>query len=266
MRMPLQNHGIPNAHRSQEAEHPVESASILCLAPLTLFQFRPTDSEPISNTAEQMPGVDFSTMQTINPALVFPNALTTTQELLNVTADLGAAGEIHSITSCSGISSTWPQDQPQENPQKIHDTTVCIRDPLLPESHIYSKQPGHNPEVGDQELHTHRRKFKCKINGCRMGFKRQDHLERHIRSHSKEKPYVCWVPGCHRAFSRRDNLNVHCMKTHTSRGGRNRYVATLDKTNPDYDPGFRGQLSIDGRPLRIPASCDSLPDTKLQQR
>ncbi|KAJ5901519.1 hypothetical protein N7495_002047 [Penicillium taxi] len=91
--------------------------------------------------------------------------------------------------------------------------------------------------------------FKCKEPGCKGRFKRQEHLKRHMKSHSKEKPHVCWVPGCHRAFSRSDNLNAHYTKTHSKRGGRNRYVATLDDTSPDYDPEFRGQLTADGRPL-----------------
>lgn len=93
----------------------------------------------------------------------------------------------------------------------------------------------------------------------------QDHLERHIKSHSKEKPHVCWVPGCHRAFARRDNLKAHCTKTHARRGGRNRYVATLDKTSPDYDPGFRGELSLDGHPLKFPALLVPGPEAKFQQ-
>ena len=91
--------------------------------------------------------------------------------------------------------------------------------------------------------------FKCSEPGCKGRFKRQEHLKRHMKSHSKDKPYVCWVPGCHRAFSRSDNLNAHYSKTHSKRGGRNRYVATLDETSGDYDPEFRGQLTPDGRPI-----------------
>ncbi|KAJ5712084.1 hypothetical protein N7488_006240 [Penicillium malachiteum] len=91
--------------------------------------------------------------------------------------------------------------------------------------------------------------FKCKEPNCKGRFKRQEHLKRHMKSHSKEKPHVCWVPGCHRAFSRSDNLNAHYTKTHSKRGGRNRYVATLDEGSQDYDPDFRGQLTPDGRPI-----------------
>lgn len=91
--------------------------------------------------------------------------------------------------------------------------------------------------------------FRCSEPGCKGRFKRQEHLKRHMKSHSKDRPYVCWVPGCHRAFSRSDNLNAHYSKTHSKRGGRNRYVSTLDETSSDYDPNFRGQLTPDGRPI-----------------
>ncbi|CAG7963777.1 unnamed protein product [Penicillium olsonii] len=102
--------------------------------------------------------------------------------------------------------------------------------------------------------------FKCKEPGCKGRFKRQEHLKRHMKSHSKEKPHVCWVPGCHRAFSRSDNLNAHYTKTHSKRGGRNRYVATLDETSPDFDPDFRGQLTADGRPMYGTKLEDAIPD------
>lgn len=104
--------------------------------------------------------------------------------------------------------------------------------------------------------------FKCKEAGCKGRFKRQEHLKRHMKSHSKEKPHVCWVPGCHRAFSRSDNLNAHYTKTHSKRGGRNRYVATLDDTSPDFDPDFRGQLTPEGRPIWGSKLDDSMPDCR----
>ncbi|CAG8902399.1 unnamed protein product [Penicillium egyptiacum] len=263
--MPLKDNSIPNIHCSQAVDHHLESGSILYLPPLRLCQLRRLDLAPTFNVAEGMPGADFSTMQTINPTLVFPHASTNTSESLNFAASLGAAAEVYSIPSCTGISSTWFLDQPQEPSQEIHDTTVCINDHSLLDYHVYSKKPGHNLDVEDQEFDMHKRQFKCKVIGCGIGFKRQDHLERHTRSHLKEKPHVCWVPGCHRAFSRRDNLKAHCTKTHSRRGGRNRYVATLDETSPDYDPGFRGQLSFDGRPLRFLAPINLVPKAKPQQ-
>ncbi|GFN14481.1 hypothetical protein AtubIFM55763_004147 [Aspergillus tubingensis] len=104
--------------------------------------------------------------------------------------------------------------------------------------------------------------FKCKEPGCKGRFKRQEHLKRHMKSHSKEKPHVCWVPGCERAFSRSDNLNAHYTKTHSKRGGRNRYVATLDENSPDYNPEYRGQLTADGRPVYNSKSQDLMADAR----
>jgi zinc finger protein BrlA len=101
----------------------------------------------------------------------------------------------------------------------------------------------------NQSPTTGRWPFKCGEPGCKGRFKRQDHLKRHIKTHSNEKPFVCWVPGCQRGFSRNDNLTVHCKRTHARKGGRNRYVPSLDESNSLYDPGFRGQLAPDGSPL-----------------
>ncbi|KAI1829220.1 transcriptional regulator family: C2H2 zinc finger [Penicillium roqueforti] len=204
-------------------------------------------------------------MLTVNPAFVFPSASATTPVSLNFTASLPEAVEVGPIASRTGIASTWMLDQPQEHSQILHDTTVCGNDHSLLDCHTYSTQHRLNLNSEIQKFDIHERRFKCKIIGCRMGFMREDHLERHTRSHLKEKPYVCWVPGCHRTFSRRDNLKVHCTKSHTRRGGRNRYVATLDEASPDYDPEFRGQLSFDGRPLRFLAPISSAPEAKPLQ-
>ncbi|OAX80017.1 hypothetical protein ACJ72_05652 [Emergomyces africanus] len=92
--------------------------------------------------------------------------------------------------------------------------------------------------------------FKCDAPGCDGRFKRQEHLKRHLKSHTNEKPHVCWVPDCNKSFSRNDNLKVHYATTHGKKGGRNRYVATLDEGSSDYDPNFRGSLTSDGRPMR----------------
>ncbi|CDM38553.1 Zinc finger C2H2-type/integrase DNA-binding domain [Penicillium roqueforti FM164] len=260
--MPLRDRGMPNVYLSQQTAHPPELTSILCLPQLRLCESRRLESTPACNV---VPGAEISIIQTINPALLFPTASTTTSESLNFTARQGAALEVCSIPSGTGDSSTWFLGQPQKHSEILYDTTNYIKDHSLLGCHAYRRQPGHNLDVEDQECDMHERKFQCNIIGCRMGFKRQDHLERHTRGHLKEKPYVCWVPGCHRTFSRRDNLKVHCTKTHTRRGGRNRYVATLDETSPHYDPEFRGQLSPDGRPLRFLAPINLVPEAKPQQ-
>jgi len=90
--------------------------------------------------------------------------------------------------------------------------------------------------------------FKCGYPACKQYFKRRRNLDRHQKQHIGERLHVCWVPGCQRSFSRSDNLKAH-YTTHGTHGGRNRYVATLDKTGPVYDPNFRGQLTLQGWPL-----------------
>ncbi|OKP09561.1 Regulatory protein brlA [Penicillium subrubescens] len=94
-----------------------------------------------------------------------------------------------------------------------------------------------------------RRQFKCSVAKCSSRFRYFKGLQRHLSGHLAEKSYVCWVPECQRSFSRRDNLKAH-YATHGRQGGRNRYVATLDRTSPAYDPCFRGQLTSDGWPVR----------------
>lgn len=51
--------------------------------------------------------------------------------------------------------------------------------------------------------------FKCHWEGCEKGYKRREHLNRHIRSHTGERPYVCRVSDCRKAFTRSDNLINH---------------------------------------------------------
>ena len=61
--------------------------------------------------------------------------------------------------------------------------------------------------AGGEKLHT------CSFGNCGKQFKRQEHLKRHVRSHTGEKPYVCSVPGCERSFARSDHLHQH-SRTH----------------------------------------------------
>ncbi|KAL7624173.1 hypothetical protein AAE478_005730 [Parahypoxylon ruwenzoriense] len=75
---------------------------------------------------------------------------------------------------------------------------------------------------------------------CGRSFKRSEHLERHVRTHTKEKPYVC---HCGSAYSRRDLLTRHQRITHE----------TLSPRSPD------AQTSEDSH--QLPASdSDPLPE------
>lgn len=140
----------------------------------------------------------------------------------------------------------------------------CSKGPLYGENspqhlrcNIPRKQPGDKQVASYSNQGTSSRaiskgSYNCKVPGCEKLFKRREHLTRHMENHSKKRTHVCWVPGCHRAFTRLDNLNAHYTKTHSKTGGRNCYVATLDKTSPFYDPLYRGPLTPGGQPVRSP--------------
>ncbi|KAL2809581.1 hypothetical protein BJX63DRAFT_351904 [Aspergillus granulosus] len=65
---------------------------------------------------------------------------------------------------------------------------------------------------------------------CGRGFRRTEHLERHVRTHTKEKPYTCY---CGAAFSRRDLLKRHMG------------IAGHEETNPPTKSSPKSQSKID---------------------
>ncbi|XP_017487619.1 PREDICTED: oocyte zinc finger protein XlCOF8.4-like [Rhagoletis zephyria] len=70
------------------------------------------------------------------------------------------------------------------------------------------------PEIGKESLeetHDPHRPWRCKL--CTKSFKRQDDLNRHLRTHTGEKPFAC--VACERRFMRSDHLKKH-LKTHTN--------------------------------------------------
>lgn len=153
------------------------------------------------------------------------------------------------------VTSTELSERPQRYAKGNENSAAYTEEPSQ-QLHTMSssKRPGkkhyaYKSVQQDQSPTTGSRSFKCREPGCKGRFKRQDHLRRHLKTHSNEKPFVCWVPGCQRGFSRNDNLTVHCKRTHARKGGRNRYIPSLDESNSLYDPEFRGQLAPDGSPL-----------------
>jgi hypothetical protein len=130
-------------------------------------------------------------------------------------------------------------DTPGVESRRIFESCSSIKDGM---PHASTSSLGSVPATIPQ------RQFKCSHPGCESSFKRKEALKRHLTVHSGERPYVCWVPGCQRGFARRDNLGAHHI-SHGKHGGLNRYVATLDKTSPVYDPRYCGQLTPQGWPI-----------------
>lgn len=88
-------------------------------------------------------------------------------------------------------------------------------------------------EIGEDEkphlpliISSNDKPFSCAMRGCGKRFKRQEHLKRHERTHTKERPYGCEALKCGRWFSRSDNLRAH-KRTHLKQGGRTPYVPDL---------------------------------------
>ena len=82
------------------------------------------------------------------------------------------------------------------------------------------------PEDGASTVRT--KAFVCPLFSCGRMFKRQEHLKRHLRTHTMERPYAC--PKCKKRFSRSDNLNQH-LRTH-DRGGP---ITIHDNSSSDWN-------------------------------
>lgn len=244
-----------------------ESATNPCLSrPMFNQPERMPNSVSMDNILPWLPPANSMGPQTIAPSQAFPTApMTPPPSYSDFSAPLGnldAQTPVTPVRSCSFSTPSGPNtpmsrvsgttaDYTEEFPISPAYRTGFPRHLQCQSSRRATRRSSSKQNLTLDTLPSiiKQVQFKCKVPGCRGRFKRQEHLKRHMKSHSKEKPHVCWVPGCQRAFSRSDNLNAHYTKTHSKRGGRNRYVATLDVNSPDYDPEFRGQLTADGRPI-----------------
>lgn len=281
--MPHYHHTMGRNHyyrpQSQAAYLP-ESASNPCLSrPMFNQPERLPNSASMSNMLPWMTATEVMAPQTITPQQAFPGAAPVTPPPSNYSefpASLQAFKPHTPSTPVRSMSLGTPGSDTPNSRMSGHNeyqedfpVSPVYRDGHMLRTH---RQPSRKPSKKQLLRSTlslenlppiiKQVQFKCKEPGCKGRFKRQEHLKRHMKSHSKEKPHVCWVPGCHRAFSRSDNLNAHYTKTHSKRGGRNRYVATLDENSPDYDPEFRGQLTPDGRPI-YGSKLEDIPDCDL---
>ncbi|KIW24814.1 uncharacterized protein PV07_10504 [Cladophialophora immunda] len=105
-------------------------------------------------------------------------------------------------------------------------------------------------------------KFQCNYPGCTdkktgkpNNFKHKSHLKRHqetIHRNVHGPPmHRCWVPMCDKRYKRKDALQAH-LKNHSKKGGKSRYVATLDKDSQYYDPDWKGELDERENPIPLP--------------
>jgi hypothetical protein len=170
--MPLRDHAIPSLHHSHEAGHPLKAVSMIYVPSMRLCLTRRINSELISNIVKRTLGIDFSTMQTINPTLVFLSTSTTTPKFISCTESHITASKSCPFASAAGISSTRLLNPLKENPEKSDDTTVYINDTSLLNYHDLRKQSGYDLDVKSPGFNRHKRKFNCTIIDCRKNFKR----------------------------------------------------------------------------------------------
>jgi zinc finger protein ADR1 len=86
-----------------------------------------------------------------------------------------------------------------DNNRHTSTTKMSSRGPVTEEFTVKGATPSGKPRL-----------FVCPT--CTRAFARQEHLNRHERSHTKEKPFTCNI--CARKFSRRDLLLRHSTKLH----------------------------------------------------
>ncbi|KAL5334379.1 hypothetical protein BJX70DRAFT_391494 [Aspergillus crustosus] len=91
---------------------------------------------------------------------------------------------------------------------------------------------------------------------CGRSFRRTEHLERHVRTHTKEKPYTCF---CGAAFSRRDLLKRHMGITgHEDINPPHSKNASSKSHKTDHDTKQRvRRASTQVRHRRAPSAPDS---------
>ena len=132
-----------------------------------------------------------------------------------------------------GLAEPYQHHMPQQYhspspaPQLMHNVHHQLNVPM-PTHLAYPSSPlsvpqlldSHQPQYDSEPTSPSGGKSKtyiCDLLSCGRMFKRQEHLKRHVRTHTMEKPYEC--ERCGKKFSRSDNLTQH-QRTHGRDGGK----------------------------------------------
>ena len=84
-------------------------------------------------------------------------------------------------------------------------------------------------------------KFKCTHPDCKdKGFKRAEHLKRHMKCHSDMRPFKCEL--CGRGFSRSDNRRAHYDTHGNKTKGRNAYYEECDPESVKFKFGKKANV------------------------
>ncbi|RYP53187.1 hypothetical protein DL768_001780 [Monosporascus sp. mg162] len=114
------------------------------------------------------------------------------------------------------------------------------------------RRRGGSTDLQQQQQHQQQQQQQQRLcSHCGRGFKRSEHLERHVRTHTKEKPYIC---HCGSAFSRRDLLTRHQRISHEA----------ASSTSPDAPPSDEIQHAAADSDRSVASDTTPLSDVSIQ--
>lgn len=130
-----------------------------------------------------------------------------------------------------GITRNRPANSLEPNTENFPAISLAYKDnaPLFPTQacgetflvvygglcvHVYPGMTGAvSSRAAENTGRSQRRPRTCNV--CGQSFSKTEHLDRHIRSHTREKPYTCTV--CSKSYGRQDTLQRH-VRSHRHSG------------------------------------------------